>query len=49
MIAAVFTGDVLFWSTNERFVMTFGMKLRKQGLLLEEGDVADFLGVIILR
>ena len=42
--------NILFWSTNEKYVNNFGMKLREQGLFLEEEDnAAGFLGVTMDR
>ena len=50
VIAVAFVDDILFWSTDEKFVMALGMKLREQGLLLEEeDDAAGFLGVTMDR
>ena len=50
VIAVAFVDDIPFWSTEEKFVMALGMKLREQGLLLEEDDdTSGFLGVTMDR
>ena len=41
VIAVFFVDDILFWSTGETCVVALGMKLREQGLLLEEEDDAQ--------
>ena len=40
VIAVAFVDKVLFWSRDEKFGMTLGMKPIEQGLLLEEEDDA---------
>ena len=50
VIAVAFVDDILFWSTDEKFVMVLGLKFRDQSLLLqEEHDAAGFLGVTMNR
>jgi hypothetical protein len=50
VIAVAFVDDIPFWSTEGKFVMALGMKLREQGLLLEEEDgAADCIGVTMER
>ena len=42
--------DILFWSTDDKYIQALGAKLREQGLLLEEeDDAAGFLGVTMCR
>ena len=44
--AVAFVDDILFWSVDEAYINELGIKLREQGLLLEEeGDAAGYLGV----
>ena len=46
VIAVAFVDDILFWSTDEKYINELGNQLRKQGLLLEqEDDAAGCLGV----
>ena len=46
VIAVAFVDDVLFWSTDEKYISELGNQLRKQGLLLEQEDnTAKYLGV----
>ena len=46
VIAVAFVDDILFWSTDEKYINELGNQLRKQGLLLEqEDDAAGYLGV----
>ena len=45
-----FVDDILFWSTDEAYINELGVKLREQGLLLEqEDDAAGFLGVTMTK
>ena len=45
-----FIDDILFWSTDEAYIKELGVKLREQGLLLEqEDDAAGFLGVTMTK
>ena len=45
-----FVDDILFWSMDEKYINELGMKLREQGLFLEEEeDAAGFLGVTMDR
>ena len=44
MIAVDFVDDILFWSTDAKFINALGMTLREQGLLLEEEDDASYHG-----
>lgn len=44
--AVAFVDDILFWSSDEAYINELGVKLREQGLLLEqEDDAAGYLGV----
>lgn len=44
--AVAFVDDVLFWATDKAHIHELAIKLRGQGVLLEqEGDVAGFLGL----
>ena len=46
IICISYVDDILFWSTDEKFINELAGKLRDQGLLLEqEDDAAGFLGV----
>jgi len=46
VIAICYVDDILFWSTDEGHINDLAVKLREQGLLLEqEDDAAGFLGV----
>ena len=46
VIAVAFVDDILFWSTDEKYINELGNQLRKQGLLLEQEDnTAGYLGV----
>jgi hypothetical protein len=46
VMAVAFVDDILFWSTDQAYIDELGVKLREQGLLLEqEDDAAGFLGV----
>ena len=46
VIAISYVDDILFWSTDEGHINDLAVKLREQGLLLEqEDDAAGFLGV----
>ena len=46
VIAVAFVDDILFWSTDDKYIRALGLLLREQGLLLEEeDDAAGFLGV----
>ena len=48
--AVAFVDDILFWSTDVAYITELGIKLREQGLLLEEeDDAAGFLGVEMSR
>ena len=50
VIAVCFVDDILFWSVDAKYIMALGVKLREQGLLLEEeDDAAGFLGVTMCR
>ena len=50
VIAVAFVDDILFWSTDKACINELGVKLREQGLLLEqEDDAAGFLGVTMTR
>ena len=50
VIAVAFVDDILFWSTDDKYIQALGAKLREQGLLLEEeDDAAGFLGVTMCR
>ena len=40
VIAVAFVDDILFWSTDDKYIQALGAKLREQGLLLEEEDDA---------
>ena len=45
VICISFVDDILFWSTDEKFINELAGKLRDQGLLLEQEDnAAGFLG-----
>jgi hypothetical protein len=44
--AVAFVDDILFWATDEAYIHELAIKLRGQGVLLEqEGDAAGFLGL----
>ena len=44
--AVAFVDDILFWATDEAYIHELAIRLRQQGVLLEqEGDAAGFLGV----
>ena len=50
VIAVAFVENILFWSTDDKYIQALGAKLREQGLLLEEeNDAAGFLGVTMCR
>lgn len=50
VICIVYVDDLLFWSVKEEFIYDVGIKLRDQGVELEEeGDAAGFLGVELSR
>ena len=50
VIVVAFVDDILVWSRDEKLVVALGMKLREQGLLLEEDDdTSGFLGVTMDR
>ena len=38
VMAVAFVDDILFWSTDDKYIQALGAKLREQGLLLEEED-----------
>jgi hypothetical protein len=44
VIVVDFVDDILFWSTDAKFINALGMTLREQGLLLEEEDDASYHG-----
>jgi hypothetical protein len=46
VVAVAFVDDILFWAKDEAHINELALKLREQGLLLEqESDAAGFLGV----
>jgi hypothetical protein len=46
VMAVAFVDDILFWAKEEAHINELGVKLREQGLLLEqEDDAAGYLGV----
>ena len=46
VICIMHVDDLLFWSVDEQHIITLGVALQKEGVLLEvEGDPARFLGV----
>ena len=48
VICICYVDDILFWSADEAYITELGIKLRKEGLLLEEeDDAAGFLGVTL--
>ena len=50
MIAVCFVDDILFWSKDEKHIHNLAMKLRAEGVDLEqEDDAAGFLGVRLER
>lgn len=50
VIVVTYVDDVLFWSTDEKYIYELGSKLREAGVdLEEESDAAGFLGVDLVR
>ena len=48
VICICYVNNILFWSADEAYITELGIKLRKEGLLLEEeDDAAGFLGVTL--
>jgi hypothetical protein len=48
--AVAFVDDILFWAKDEAYINQLAVKLRLQGLFLEqEDDAAGFLGVDMIR